>query len=479
MFESLLRRDPLTGQFQPGLADRWEWSKDRSSITFHLRSGLKWSDGFPLTTDDIVFTLKAHEDPEFKSLYVGVFSELLKEYEKLSDTSIRFRFRKPSLSNLKEIGLLLMVYPKHIYESDKKKNRIHATSGPFQAGEFHVGKVLKLKHNPHWYGWGVESLKDLYSYKELEFHSSGGERDLFEMLQQGKIDYFQSLDPKQFYQFSKDLNKSGDIVAVKAEGYKLLGVRVISVNHRKPGLGDLRVRKALMHGFDRKLVNEKFFYGLLEPGKGPWPLNHPLAAGEGVAYEFDPSLANRLLDEAGWKQNKKDGVREKKVNGKLHRLEFEILDYDKNNEPLLTFFREAARDIGVKISIKLTGFTEAMRLLKEKEFDLSFHQAQWTSADPNLRFWYFSDPGDNPYLNMGGFKDPELDTMILGIENSFDPGERQRLYHQAYQRIARQLPDLFWFHDRYVFYLVNSRIQRPRDVLPFQVGLSHWKLAQD
>lgn len=478
LFDRLIRLDSVSGELAPGLAESWTWSQDRTAITFRLREGLEWSDGMPLTTDDIAFTLMAHEDPEYKSLYVGVFSEILQGHTKISDRIIKFQFKTPKLSNLKDLGLNLMIYPKHIYSIGKvKRNRIRATSGPFVVESFEVGKVLRLKANPRWYGRRVQGLEKLYAYPEVEFHSSGGERDLNEMIREGKIDFFQSLDPKQFYSFSADLPKGGEVVAVKAQGYRLLGVRVISVNHRRPGLGDLSVRKALMHAFDRNMVNEKFYNHLLELANGPWPENHPLSSLESVEYNYDLQKANDLLDTAGWVQNKNSGVRQKKIAGKIERLEFEILDYEKNNEALLTFFKEAARDVGIKINIRLAGFSETMRLLKEKSFDLAFHQAQWTSASPNLRFRYFSDPGENPYLNMGGYKDQVLDQLILKIEATFDPLERTKLYQKSFLRIAQQLPDLFWFHDKYVFYLVNKRVVRPKDVLPFDLGVATWRLS--
>ncbi len=477
LFATLLRRDPVSGELAPGLAESWSWSKDKLSITFRLRENLKWSDGVALTTDDILFTLQAHEDSNYKSLYVGIFSGFLKRYKKKSDRELELHFKRPELSHLEDIGLNLVIYPRHIYKTqEEKRNRIHATSGPFKVDSFKVGQVLRLKKNPFWYGHQVDALRDLYSYPQLEFYSSGGERDLFEMMQKGKIDYFQSLDPKQFFQFSQALSKKEKVLAVKAKGYRLLGGRVISVNHRRPGLGDLVVRKALVHAFDRRMVNTKFFNQLLQIAKGPWPENHPLAGIKGVEYDFAPQKANEILDRAGWVQNKKSGIREKKINGKVHQLKFDILDYDKNNEPLLTLFKEAAREVGIKINIRLMGFSEVMRLLKEKNYDLAFHQAQWTSFNPNLRYWYFSDPGNNPYLNMGGYRDEVLDQIILKIEASFDTTERRKMYQKAYQRIAWQLPDLFLFHDRYVFYFVNKRVQRPQDVQPYLIGLPTWSI---
>lgn len=476
LFESLLRRDPVSGDVVANLAKSWERSDDKTKIVFELYDGLKWSDGKPLTTDDIVFTLNAHENPEFKSLYVGIFSEMLKGYKILSPQKIEFKFKTPRLSNLWDLGLNLIVYPKHIYESDEKRNRIGATSGPFQVEEFQVSKVLKLKSNPNWHGRNIESLKNLYSYDQLEFYSSSGERELFDMIKQGKIDYFQSLDPKQFHEFASSIDNDSEFQAIKAEGYRLLGMRVVTVNHRTPGLEDESVRKALMLAFDREMVINKFFYGLLQPAIGPWAPNHPLAGVSDSKYSYNVKAANVFLDQAGWKQNPKDGIREKSIKGQIQRLSFRILDFDKKNEPLLTFFKQAAKSIGVQIKIEINGFSEVMRRLKDKNFDLSFQQAQWMSFEPNLRFWYFSDNKGNPYLNVGGFKDEVLDQLILELEQSFDSQERVQLYQQAYKRIAEKLPDLFWFHDRYVFYLVNKRVKRPQDVLPFSIGLPTWSI---
>lgn len=480
LFESLLRIDSATGELKPSLADHWTLSRDQLELTLVLKDGLHWSDGEPLTSDDVVFTLKAHEDPKFRSLYLGIFSQLLKSFKAIDKKTLKFVFRKPSFSNLRDIGLNLLIYPQHVYISGET-SQLKATSGAFQFKAFRPGRILQLKSNPHWHGRRDSELKALYQYPELEFYSSAGERELFDMIEDNKIDYFQSLDPRQFQEFSEKLkNMSSAIEAVKAEGYRLLGLRIVSVNHRSSGLNDWEVRKALMQCFDRNHVNQRFFYHLLEPANGPWTRNHPLAPSmaESLMYPYNVKRANHILDKAGWKVNPQTGVREKMVNGKQQRLEFEFLDYDKSNEALLTLFKESAKKIGVKIHVNITGFSEAMRRLKEKSFDLAFHQAQWVAAEPNLRYSYFSEQNDNPYLNVGGVSDKVLDQLILQLEAAKTAKQRAALYKKAYQRIAQRLPDLFWFHDRYVFYFVNKRVIRPQDTLPYSIGLATWRLSQ-
>ncbi|MCB0407715.1 MAG: ABC transporter substrate-binding protein [Bdellovibrionales bacterium] len=474
LFEPLLRRDPITADLKPNLTKSYSWSEDKTAITFELKKGLQWSDGEPLTSDDVLFTFRAHDNPLYKSLYIGVFSELVEDLTVKSSTVFTVKFKRALYSNLSNLGLNLFIYPKHNYKNGKALS-LSVNSGPYKIKNFQAGNFLEIKTNPYWHGRSDPELQEKYLIPSINFLSAASERSLFDLLQSHKIDFFQSLSPKSYLEFAKEYSENTTWKPVCGENYRLTGMRLVSLNHTRPGLNELAVRQAMMLGFDRQTVNKKFFNEQLEIAKGPWSEKHPYADAEKVGVNlFDPVKANRLLESHGWMVNSKTGIREKSVKGHREILSFHFLDYNTENKPLLTLFKESMKKIGIEINIQLRGFSEAMRRLKERQFDLAFHQAQWNVLEPNLRFWYFSKTNGNSYMNIGGYKDTKLDQIILDIEKSFDSRERKQLYQKAYVRIAEQLPELFWFHDKALCYFVSKKIHRPQDSLPYDLGLSTW-----
>lgn len=473
LYESLLYEDATTGELKKNLVKDFKWSKDFLSLEFVLRDDLKWSDGKALTVYDIEHTLNAHKNPENKSMYWGIYEQIIKRVEIKSKDRLIFHFHKKDVSQIRAVGLNLKIYPRHVKKMTNQGPWV--SSGPYQVKSFTPGKVVEIVANPLWHGRNHEALKSLYKFDSIRFVSGSSERELFDWLQSGKIDFFQSLSPKVFLELSAKKNSKADWQAVRALGYRLHGSRMVSLNHRHKALKDQSVRKALLQSFDRATVNKKYFSETLEVAAGPWPQAHPLSQ----QIQFSPvawnvAAANKTLEAAGWVDADKNGVREKRIDGEVVELKFNFLDHNPENRPLLTLFKEATKKVGIQVDLQLLGFQEMMRRLKDKNFDMVFHQTQWTPHEPNLRYLYLSQDDEKSMLNVGGFKDSQLDSWILAIENATDPSVRGEIYQKCYQRIATEMPDLFWFHDKYLFYFVKNSVQRPQATLPFDLGISTW-----
>lgn len=474
LFASLLRQDPQTGELKPYLAESWQWSSDKMSLKLQLRPHLKWSDGKTLTAEDVQFTFEAHEDPEFKSLYMGMHREIIEKIEVIDPRTIRFHFKSKSSGHLKAIGLSVKIYPKHIYR-ESKGGEIQATSGPYTIKQFSPGKSLLLEKNPKWFGQQLPELKNWFNYKFIKIYGSQSEKQLVDLFKSGKVHFFQSMDPQSFYKVSDEISNNENLVSVSSDKYLLGGFTSVTINHRHVALSDEKVRKALMYMFNRKSVNQKLYRQKKILAVGPWPLQHPLAS-QGMDYEFSTKTANLLLEGAGWMDFDKDGVREKKVFGKVHKLSLRFMLSNAKLLPLVTLFKESGKKVGVEIDIRQLGFSESMRILKEKDFDLHLYQAQWISKEPQLKFRFFSKTQGNPYLNVGGFEDPQVDKWILELEKEWDSKKKKEIYNKIYNRLAHKIPDLFWFDDRYINYFVHKKMNRPQETFSYDIGFETWSL---
>ena len=145
MYESLLRRDPKTGELEPRLAESYRWSADKKSLEFVLRDGLKWSDGQPLSAWDVEFTIRSHGDENFKSMYFGVYDARIKGIRVKDDRKFSIDFQTRSPSNLKAVALNLLIYPRFHFEgSAKAPAKFPPTSGAFMFESFEPGKKLVL-----------------------------------------------------------------------------------------------------------------------------------------------------------------------------------------------------------------------------------------------------------------------------------------------------------------------------------------------
>jgi peptide/nickel transport system substrate-binding protein len=472
LFESLLRRSPVSGKLEPRLAHSYVWSKDKKSIRFQLREGLRWSDGEPLSSWDVEFTLRSHGQKEFKSIYFGVYSSRVKKFDVIDDKNFVVHFNQASPANLKAVAVNLLIYPRHHFErSSKTPAEFVPTSGAFQFESFEPGKKLKLLKNTKW-PFGSEHL-----WKGVQFLSYfwfEGQRQLLSAAKQEQIDFFEVASPAQFLKAQNKLAEHSSWVGVKAEGYRLRGRHTLVLNHKNPNLSDIRVRKALLGIARRELLNQKLYKGMLEVARGPWPADHP--GGVNLIGEVMPgeSQIGAWLRQSGWTDIDQDGVLEKKTADS--ELSLKLISFDRQFEPFLTLLQDRGKEFGVKIEIERQDFLEAMKSFEAGGGDAVYIYSSWLPFELNLKSWYEAKDDGNPWTNSGHFKDQELSRYIESAEGEYNEAKRLQVLKRAYKRLSELQPDLYLFNDKYKLYFANKRVHRPKDTLPFVLGLETWSL---
>lgn len=292
------------GEIVPDLAERYEIKEEGKVYEFELKKNLKWSDGEPLTTDDIVFTVKVLQDPAFKSPYLA--SWLGVKAEKISPTKLRFYLKKPYFSFLELCTFKIL--PKHIWEQIPAQNFPLAIynlkpvgSGPYKVEEIEqddLGYItsVTLKRNPYYFKTGPYLDKII-----LSFHKK--EEEVFKKALNQEIKGF-------------SLQSLPENIPLNFELKPMLLPRYFALFFNQEEteiLSDKRVRQALNYATNREAILEKVLQGKGQKVSSPiLPEIYGFSPPE-KKYSFDQEKARELLIEAGFKKINQQGIREKIV----------------------------------------------------------------------------------------------------------------------------------------------------------------------
>src|SRR5262249_54060140 len=149
--EPLLNLDPETYELVPGLADKWEVSKDGLQYTFHVRPNAKFSDGTPITIEDVRFTFECVNDPRFKAIQRRSYLEDVGRIETPDEHTIRFVMKRKYYLTLVALGQFFRIVPKHVYGDPTKPNsKTLIGSGPYKIANYEHGKSIELVRNEEW-----------------------------------------------------------------------------------------------------------------------------------------------------------------------------------------------------------------------------------------------------------------------------------------------------------------------------------------
>jgi peptide/nickel transport system substrate-binding protein len=275
------------------LAESWDVSGDGLAITFHLRRNVKWHDGAPLTSADVLFTYKTLKDPKVATPYSDSLGPVDK-VEAPDDYTVRVTYKEPFAPALEAWGMGII--PKHLLEGkDINKdefNRHPVGTGPYKFDEWISGNRIILaafdgyfEGRPHIDKYISRIIPD-QATQFLELKSRG-------------ID-FMGLTPLQYSrqtdtdEFKKYFNK----LRYPAFAYTYLGY-----NLQDEKFKDKRVRQALSYAIDRDSIIQGVLLGLGTPCTGPFPPESWAFNKDVKGYPYDPEKAKALLAEAGWKEN--------------------------------------------------------------------------------------------------------------------------------------------------------------------------------
>ncbi|HMP77231.1 MAG TPA: extracellular solute-binding protein [Kiritimatiellia bacterium] len=465
LYDSLLSMDPITLEFEPGMADRWTVSDDKKTITIHLNPKAAWSDGAPITAEDVVWTWHAILDPKNLTGPHKVDLERFEPPEIVGERTVRFAARDAHWKNLLAIAGF-NVLPKHAM-STQDFNKIHfefpVVSGPYRLAELKEGFFSRLERRDDWWQRGAARNQGIGNFKSIRFMYFQERDNAFDALKKGTVDFFAVYTAHQWVnQTSGDRFDRNWIVKQRVENYNPVGFQGFAMNLRRPPFDDVRVRKALalllnrekMNStlmFDQYFLHRSYYEDLYSPEH---PCPHP-------AIAFDKEAARALLAEAGWRANPRTGILEK--DGKPFRFNF--LNRDGSTDKFLVIYKEDLKDVGIEMDLVQKDWSAWMKDMDEFNFDMTW--AAWGGGiwrDPESQ--WFSREADRPASqNITGFKNARVDELVDAQRTEFDLEKRNAILREIDGVLVNEFPYVLLWNINYRRLLYWNKFGMPDTVL--------------
>jgi peptide/nickel transport system substrate-binding protein len=433
IYETLVKRDNKTLQIIPLLADSWEISEDKLVYTFFIKKGIKWHDGIPFTAHDVVFSYQKIMDPKVDAPHLRSYYKDVKNVEAVDDYTVRFTYAKPYFLALEFCGGMPIV-PKHIFEkgdfNTHPAGRHPIGTGPYRFLKWTTGEEIVLERNEEY--WGKKP-----HIKRIVFKMISDPTVAFQVLKREEID-LAGLTAIQWDRqtSSQRFKRNFEKLSYFTPNYSYIGW-----NMRRPFFSDKRVRTAMTHLVNRKLILEKLLYNLGEVVTNPFYINSPEYDKSIEPYPYDPERAKRLLEEAGWIDHDGDGIRDK--DGVKFEFEFLIPSGSITGEQISTILKEELKRVGIKMDIRKLEWAVFTKQLDERKFDaVTLTWAMGVESDP-YQIWHSSQAEKGS--NFVGFENKEADRLIEEARTEFNREKRIKLYRKFARIVYEEQPYTFLF----------------------------------
>ncbi|MFD1179299.1 ABC transporter substrate-binding protein [Paenibacillus puldeungensis] len=456
-----------------GLAEKWEISSDQLTYTFHLRKDLKFSDGSPLTADDVAFTWtllhdKAYDgDAQIPTLHIqGGEDYKAGKADHITGITIKdpqtisVKLEEPNATALVILGgdVLSKAYYGKDYKFGqldyiKKLHEKPVGNGPYVLEKFIPGQEVRYVANEHYFAGKPKTEHFIYKTSE---------GDTWQYLETGEVDY------ASFSATQENIDKLKSMGFINILPYTPSTYGYLQLNLEHELLKDKQVRQALTYGLDRKSIYVDANQGAGQVANIPAsPISWAYTEDGINSYDYNPDKANELLDKAGWTKGA-DGIREK--DGKKLTIHF-LGSKNAQIDIFIAVAKENFSAIGVDFQPEVfADFNALVSKVEGGDYDIaSFSTPMLT--DPSDGVLQFVDG------EIKGYDNPKVKELYNKALATTDIEQRKTAYKELFQLLNDELPVIFTSYKKTV-YAYNGRIEN-LTVSPF-TGLSsslpNWSL---
>lgn len=457
-FEGLLTLDE-NGQLKEGQAESWETSEDGLTWTFHLRDGLKWSDGTDLTAKDFVYSWQRVCDPNVAAPYAETVLGMVKGYDEavagdITKLDVQAPDEKTVVVNLAhpcsyfgELAAFATLNP--VQQATVEANGdawatsadTYISNGPFMMTEWVPGSHITFSKNPNY--WNAEAIK----LDKLEFELIEDSNAAYSAYTSGEVDMIKDVPTEEIPSL-----QGNDDFHVEP----IIGTYYVSLNLQKEYFQDARVRKALSLAIDRNYVANTLMQGTYSPASsivGPGWLDTDGSsfaenANGGTPYidndNFDANLeeAKKLLEEAGY------------PNGEG----FPQIEYTTNDagyhKVVAEYLQQAWAAIGIDLKVNIVEWASFTPMRRNGEFDVARNGWVGDYTDPSNILEVFCTTNGN---NDGKYTNADFDAAIEDSRVTTDAATRSEDLHKAEDALMNDagcIP-IAYYND---FWLQSSKI---------------------
>lgn len=400
------------------LAEDWDISDDGKVYTFHIREGVKFSDGEICDANAIKANFDAIIENKERHTWLEMMNLLVSVEAPDADTFV-ITLSEAYYPMLTELGVtrpFAMISPKSMINGSTKDGvSSHIGTGPYILKDFVIDEYAVFEANENY--WGEQPAIKKITVKVIPDNQT---RIL--ALEKGEIDLIYGKNMIDADAINNYTNS--DLIGVSMS--EPTSTRQLVINTTDEILGDINVRKALQHATNKNAISEGIFYGLEKPADYLFSKATPYCDVDIKPYEYKEESASQLLEEAGWKMGS-DGIREK--DGK--KLVLDIL-YNSNSvteKTIAELLQADYKKVGIQINI--TGQEEQSYRdnMKSGNFDIVFNISWGTPYDPQSSLSGMTAPVYGDYAAQQGLDNKaEIDDAIEKILISTDETKRQELY---------------------------------------------------
>ncbi len=504
-FSPLYDYDWYHQQDRPALARSWEFDKASLTWTFHLREGVKWSDGQPLTARDFLIYTELLFDPEIPNSERFFFQtgegETAQRYEFAAPDELTFTVRipEPDAFSFQNIGLIRAL-PRHVIEPVWRRGAFKedfwsqgvdpaelVVSGPFKLTSYRQGEALTFEPNPHYWRYDRQGQRLPYlerlvmliveDMEAMNLRFLSGETDLLESIKPENLNQLQdqaqagnftihelgpSLNTTHYF---FNLHRGGTYLNEKGERVEWEPERMgeeppASLREFLPYLParnarwfmDPEFRRACSEATNRQRMIDNILYGLGAPLYGPVPASNRQWHNPDIPrYAYNPDSARARLDALGFVDRDGDGFRE---DDEGHPIRFSIVTNRGNDlrERVVQLLREDLRAVGLEVETRVLEFNNLITVLKETfDYDACL-LGLGTGVPPHPAMGgslWRSDgevhPGYPEQKAPQTEWEAELDRLYAAMKRTFDPEEQRRIFFRMQEIYAEMQPSIHLF----------------------------------
>jgi microcin C transport system substrate-binding protein len=465
MFESLLTMNPITLEYEPGLAEKWSIADDKKTFTFVLNPKARWSDGTPITADDVRWTYDAIMDPKNLTGANKANMERFNPPQVIDERTIRFTAKEIHWKNLLTAGEFYILC-KHAYKN-KDFNKINfefpVVSGLYELDKPDEGVSIRLKRRQNWWNKDATRSQHKGNFDFITYKFFTERTNAFEAFKKGSIDIYPVYTSRIWIdETSGDAFLKSYIIKQKIYNHKPVGFQGFAMNMRKPPFDDINVRQAMALLLDRRKMNETLMYNQYFLHRSYfedlYTPDHPCP---NPFIEMNKEKARDLLKKAGWKVNPKTGFLEKNKEN----FTFRFLSNDSSSDKFLAIYAEDLKDVGIEMVIDKKDWASWARDMDEYNYQMTW--AAWSSGifkDPET-MWSSKEADRKGGNNITGFKNKKVDELIEKQKAIFNINARNDIYRQMDQMIYQAFPYVLLWNIDYTRLLYWNKFGMPPTVL--------------
>ena len=471
--------------------------------TIKIKDGIKWSDGVPLTADDIIYAYEVLGSKD----YTGI--RYTKEYQKVIGMNDYHSGKSKTISGVKKIddktveisfsemgqsifsggnGLMANALPKHYLKDVPIKNLVSSdkirtkpvTLGPYNLVKISRGESMEFVANPYYYKGKPKIKKAILQVVNPQ--------SIVAALKAGKYDYVMEM-PDSLYNNYKDF-RNLEVLGQQDLYYSYVGFKLghfdkakgENVSDPNAKMADLNLRQAMIYAIDVDQIAQAFYFGLRQRATSTVPpVFKKYFPKDLTGFPYNLAKAKQLLDQSGYKDVNNDGFREDK-NGKPLQIKMAFMAGGDVAEPLAQFYLQSWKKIGLNVSLtsgRLLAFQNFYEKVQGDTKDIDVFFAAWgvgTDVNPT------SSAGRSSQLNYTRFVSPENDKFIaeiLGEKSLTIPNYKAEMYkkwQEYYINQAVEVPLMY----KYKLTPVNKRLKNVYigyDSALKNEGIQKWELT--